>query len=512
MFVLCLCESLWPRLLPAQGRRDTLRLTETFIPRSFNVSKDNTTETVRLGGLFFASLYGYDKRGRIIPILAQNELVKDIVGRTSYTVQLKPGLRWHGTPMLFNAYDVKFTYEHLKNQQTSAANWPRQVVKEIRVVDDLNVEFIFSRSIFFDLIQDIFTVPIYPRQFANRSEADYFESPIGLGPFMILRRWYDEIILARNTNYALRSPEIPFVKVERTADKSMQFVLLTNLSIDVVPDLLPIYSEAVDNDAKLALQSYNLQEYYYIAYNTRRANLSDKRVRQAFTLVSNRQKMLENVFGGDKKGEVITGPLTPDSPFYNSALPKQAYDKAKADSLLRAAAAEGKFDFSAPLTFKVPIFGPQSPEETICLSFRYRLVELGIKIQDPEVMDFYKWREVIFNKHDFDITFGIWTYGESVNLRALFHSDEIEPGRLNFTGYSATDLDALLDAIYLKTQKPPEELRDMFHRAHAIIYEDCPYTFLFKLTKYAGYNRRVNRVNIQPANFYQNIHEWYLSE
>jgi len=509
----CLCGGMWsPHLSAQNGGQSTLRVTEAFIPRDFDILKSNTTETVRLGGLFFAKLYGFNTQGRIVAIAAQNELARGQGGQqTSFKVQLKPNLRWLGTTTSFGARDVKFTYDKLR-EKTSPTHWSHQIIKAVNVLSDLSVEFVFSQSIYFDLMQDIFTIPIYPFNYAGRAEADYFDTPNGLGPFSIMTpREVDVINLARNSSYTLGNPPIAGVQVRRIPNKDQQFAEIAAKTIDVVPDLPPVYAVQVDQNPQLVLKPYNLPEYNYFAYNMRKANLSDVRVRQAFTLLADRQRLLSTIYTGASSGEVITGPLTPDSPFYNSALQALTFDAQTAGRLLQDAKAEGKFDFNEVLTFKVPITGEQSTE-ALCLLFRQRLREVGVQVGEIQFMDFYAWRKAIFYDHEFDITYGVWTYGESVNLRALFHSDEAESGGLNFAGYSNPALDALLDAVYSGAQKEPEIIREMFHNAHKMIYDDCPYTFLFKLVKFAAHHQRAKKVNILPSNFYQYIHEWYLSE
>ena len=500
-----------PQVLFAQNDQNTLRVAESFIPRDFNLLRNNTTETARLGGLFFAKLYGFNKPGRMIPILAQNEFSKTERGQTTFRVQLRPGLQWSGTQMAFTARDVKFSYDYLKNK-TLPMHWSHQIIRAVNVVNNLSVEFVFNQSVYFDLMLEIFIAPIYPYNFAGRAEADYFETPNGLGPFSIMTLREIEVInLTRNSSYTLGNPRIARVQVRRIPNKDQQFAEILAKTIDVVPDLPPVYAVNVDQNPQLVLEPYNLLEYNYFAYNMRKSNLSDVRVRQAFTLLADRQKLLNVIYAGAGSGGVITGPLTPDSPFYNSKLPAQPFDPAEAERLLKAAAAEGKFDFTQPLTFKVPLTGEQGVE-SLCLLFHQRLRQAGVQVDEIQFMDFYAWRKAIFFDHDFDITYGLWTYSESRNLSTLFHSNESSPGGLNFTGYSNPMVDALLDDIYFGVQQDPEKIRDMFHRVHEMIYNDCPYIFLFNLVKFAAYNQRVKRVNILPSNFYEYIHEWYLSE
>jgi len=55
-----------------------------------------------------------------------------------------------------------------------------------------------------------------------------------------------------------------------------------------------------------------------------------------------------------------------------------------------------------------------------------------------------------------------------------------------------------------------EKKRTIYRRLHEILAEEVPYTYLWTLTNYAAYNRKLRRVEIHPTRFFTYIRDWYI--
>jgi len=57
-----------------------------------------------------------------------------------------------------------------------------------------------------------------------------------------------------------------------------------------------------------------------------------------------------------------------------------------------------------------------------------------------------------------------------------------------------------------------EKKRTIYKKLHEVLAQDAPYTYLWTLTNYAAYNRKLRRVQIHPTRFFTYIDEWYIPE
>jgi peptide/nickel transport system substrate-binding protein len=99
-------------------------------------------------------------------------------------------------------------------------------------------------------------------------------------------------------------------------------------------------------------------------------------------------------------------------------------------------------------------------------------------------------------------------FDDSADISSLFHSAEIGPWRNNFGGYCNPDVDSLI--VESKLTLDHEKRRTIYRKLHALLAEECPYTFLWTLTNYAGYHKKLRRVAIHPYKFFSFADQWYL--
>ncbi|MCK7576628.1 MAG: ABC transporter substrate-binding protein [Chromatiales bacterium] len=242
--------------------------------------------------------------------------------------------------------------------------------------------------------------------------------------------------------------------------------------------------------------------------------LADARVRKAFTLAINRNEMLNSFFNG--QGTVISGPFAPGSWAYNLDVKPLPYDPAEAEKLLSQAGfrkgGDGvmtKGGKRLELSLKVPIAQESEAVKRVVLAFKNYLGKAGAQI-NVEFMEWQAWKEAVFLANDFDIMFASWVFDDSADISSLFHSAEIGAWRNNFGGYSNRDVDALL--VEAKLTLDHEKRRTIYRRLHEMLAEENPYTFLWTLTNYSGYHKKVRGVQIHPYKFFSYADSWYIAD
>src|SRR5206468_4352182 len=119
-------------------------------------------------------------------------------------------------------------------------------------------------------------------------------------------------------------------------DYSAALTALKAGELDFVPRLQPIQwaqqTGGAAFDQEFAKTTYSIPTYYYIGWNEERPFFKDKRVRQALTMLVNRQQIIDTVRFG--LGRIATSPLIPPAVDFNPNIKPWPYDPKRAAELL----------------------------------------------------------------------------------------------------------------------------------------------------------------------------------
>jgi peptide/nickel transport system substrate-binding protein len=490
-------------------------------PATLDPITSNEMISLRLTELIFNGLVGINEKQEIVPELAERwERSPD--GRI-YTFYLRKGVMWHPregeTPKPFTAEDVVFTYKIMMHPKTITPLKVRyEFIDTVEKLDDYTVKFTLKRPILNALAKFSFKVipahgPSNPN-YLTRDDA-FVQNPIGTGPYLLKNVTAErEIILAANDNYFKGRPHLDKFIAKPFADQNIMTQALMFNAIDMIVLVNPRDIPEIQGDKRFILQPYNALSYSFFGYNCRNPLLADSRVRKAFTYAVNRQEMLDSFFNG--QGTIISGPFAPGSWAYNLDVQPLPFDSQKAIALLQEAGfsrgADGlmqKNGQKLALSLKVPIEKESEAVKRVVLAFKNYLKNIGVDI-NVEFKEWQAWKEDVFLEHDFDIIFASWVFDDSADISSLFHSGEIGPWKNNFGGYSNPEVDSLINESKLTLDH--EKRRTINRKLHAILAEENPYTFLWTLTNYAAYHKKIRHVAIHPYKFFSYANEWFMEE
>ena len=504
-----------------KGKNDggVLNYGEYGRPATLDPITSNDMISLRVTELIFNGLVGIDKKQEIVPELAERWEMSD-KGRT-YTFYLRKDVTWHPRkekkPMPFTADDVIFTYNIMMHPKTITSLKVRyEFIKSATKVDDYTVQFTLKRPILNALAK--FSFKIIPKHGPSKSsyltrEDPFVQRPIGSGPYMLKDITADrEVVLVANDNYFKKRPHIDKIVAKPFADQNIMTQALMFNAIDMIVLVNPRDIPEIQGDKRFVLQPYNALSYSFFGYNTRHPLLADNRVRKAFSYAVNRREMLNAFFGG--QGTIVSGPFAPGSWAYNLDVHPLPYSTKKAIALLKEAGfvkgANGimeKDGEGLSLTLKVPIEKESEAVKRVVLAFKSYLKKIGVNIT-VEFKEWLSWKDDVFGKHDFDIIFASWVFDDSADISSLFHSSEIGPWKNNFGAYSNSTVDSLI--VESKMTLDYEKRRTINRKLHAILAEENPYTFLWTLTNYAAYNKKLRHVAIHPYKFFSFADKWFI--
>ena len=503
----------------ARPKGGVLNYGEYGRPATLDPITSNEMISMRISELLFNGLVGINERQDIVPELAQSwEASKD--GRI-YIFKLRKDVTWHPrageAEVPFTASDVVFTYNIMMHPKTITPLKVRfEFIEKAEKLDDYTVRFTLKRPVLNALAK--FSFKIIPRHGPKNPlyltrEDPFVQHPIGTGPYILNNITADrEIVMVANEKYFKGRPNIDQFVTKPFADRNILAQALTFNAIDMIVLVNPRSIAEIQGDKRFILQPYNALSYSFFGYNLRNPLLADKRVRQAFGHALNRQEMLSSFFSN--QGTIISGPFAPGSWAYNLDVQPLPYDPKKAIALLNEAGftpgADGimqKAGKKLELTLMVPIEKESEAVKRVVLAFQNYLKNVGVAVK-VEFREWQSWKDDVFSAHRFDIVFASWVFDDSADISSLFHSAEIGPWKNNFGAYSNPEVDSLI--VESKLTLDHEKRRTINRKLHAMLANEAPYTFLWTLTNYSAYHKKVQHVDIHPYKFFSFADEWYI--
>jgi ABC-type transport system substrate-binding protein/methyl-accepting chemotaxis protein len=369
--------------LPLPERGGHLR----FALRSSQMELDPATVSsisrVEIISNIFEGLVQFGERAEIRPAIAERwEISPD--GRV-YTFYLRETARFHNGRRV-RADDVKYSFERQMRQNEPAAAWvfrpivgaeqfmsgEADSVAGIQVTGEqvVKLELVVPVAFFLSTLCMDYAY-IVPREEVERTPFDFAIRPVGSGPFRVVEPVLGkEVQLERFSNYW--NAELPYVD-RLTASFGLNaeeiFDAFLRGELDYVSDLPLTYLDELKRRTGEVhvLEAVQLQTRM-LSFDCERPPLSDRRVRQAVCYAINRERLIQEVYGG--MAEAAIGPIPPGLLGYDPAERSYEHDPARARVLLEEAGYGGGFD--------TEVWWPDSVNSTVeCL--KDDLAEVGIR-------------------------------------------------------------------------------------------------------------------------------------
>ncbi|WP_158228907.1 ABC transporter substrate-binding protein [Chitinimonas sp. BJB300] len=276
-----------------------------------------------------------------------------------YTFQLRHGVKWqhneHFKPTRdFNADDVLWTIQRQIQPDhpgakaapagfpyANAGDW-KNLFKTVEKIDDYTVKLTLNKP--YSPLLERFAHPAfaivsaeYGQQLNHAGTPNLISSqPIGTGPYMLKK--YDKGAQARyeaNPNYWRNKPAIDKLILAIVTDPAVRTQKLLagecHLADTIKPQDLPKF----DHNPKFVATPLRMQSSAQLFFNVGKKPFDDKRVRQALSMVIDRQAIVKSVFDG--RAEVAAMPYSPRSLWGVELVKPVAPDLPKAKKLLTEA-------------------------------------------------------------------------------------------------------------------------------------------------------------------------------
>lgn len=499
----------------------TLHCLEGESPDSYDPITSRNMAALRLTELMFESLLFETQHGGYEGRLAESwEFSSDSL---SVTFHLKQNVKWcevnqKGVVQAtqpFTAKDVLYTYQLIKDPRTSTDPYNRELLKDVkepRILDEYTIEFRFEKKPLKP--EESFTFKIVPKHkikggFITRADPFATKSPVGTGYYVFYEDHGSDKILKVNRTHAGEQANIDQINMEYYSDQNTLFS-----TASFSKDICAVIEARIKDIAHYKKSGYEIRRYaplsfHYIGYNLKNKLFADKRVRKALTCAIDRQRIIRDQFLD--KGKVVSGPYPPGSPLNNPDVDPIPYDTLLAKRLLKEAGFREKdggwVKNGKKLTFTLTVAAEQNdPAWSTAEHLRDYWKNIGVQVELKKVTGL-TWEQIVYRDRDFEATYGRWRCDRASDIRPLFKTGTEK----NYVSYSDPTVDSLIHLLDYITI--PEERRVINWKLHEILAEDCPYTFLWSLYRYAAISKYVNRSHeIHDFNFFAYINRWWIPE
>jgi len=367
-------------------------------------------------------------------------------------------------------------------------------------------------------LEKIKSVTVMPEHFYK----EYLEKPqeyndskgilMGTGPYMLEdpKSWTpdnDNVELVRNNRYwGDIQPSYDRVLWRVIQNATARLTTYRNGDLDAY-SARPIEYEKLKKDTQIAEKSQQFEYmppvvgYSWIGWNQEKDGkpslFADKKVRQAMTYLIDRDRISRDIFLG--YSETAISPFSPRSKQHDTKLKPRSYDLKKGKALLKEAGFEDRDnngvledEAGKPFEFKLTYFQGNEDTQRMILLMKDLFAKAGVKlIPTPQ-----EWPVMVeqLNTKDFEaITLG-WTSGIETDIFQMFHSSQTKTNGDNFINYKSPDLDKLIDEAR-KTVDADKRMK-LWKQAEAVMYEDQPYSFLFRRKTLAFIDKRFQNVKL----------------
>lgn len=264
----------------------------------------------------------------------------------------------------------------------------------------------------------------------------------------------------------------------------------------------PQYKQQDVEGSQIKRLEYLANSYLYIGWNEAKPFFNNRNVRQALTMAIDRKRIINQILNG--QGVEITGPFILNSPAYDHSIKPWPFDIDAAKHLLEQ---EGWFDSNGdgfidkeingtitPFQFSLTYFVKNPTTKAICEYVSTALKEIGIQcaLNGVDVADL----SATFDEKNFDAICLGWTLGTPPeDPKQLWDSSGAkEKGSSNAIGFANAEADKIIRELQFESNT--ERRIALYHRFHAILHEEAPYTFLYCPKVSLLYRSRVQNVFI----------------
>ena len=349
--------------------------------------------------------------------------------------------------------------------------------------------------------------------------------PVSSGPF-IFKEWRkgDQVILTKNANYWKGAPYLDEWVQKVVADST---VLAAQLKTGELTAGLVQPSDVADLSKadNLKLYKWANNGYTYIGWRTNNPNVSflgDKRIRQALSYGINTDEIVKAVYFGEGTKQLSHTPPVAWAAAPAAQLQAYAYDKNKAEDLIKQAGyTKGSDGYYAkdgkPLAITIVTNQGNKTRETFLQVAVEQYKLIGVKIT-PKLEDFTALvPKLTGGSPEVEAVIIGWQLAADPDPFTIWHSSNVaSPTKAgnNFVGYANPEVDKLIEQGRNGPDCSQAARTQVYQSMNKILNDDVPYMFGVADNRILAVDAKTR--GILPGSFSPNgdwnIHEWWFKK
>ena len=423
-----------------------------------------------------------------------------------YTFTLRDGITFHdGQPI--TAEDFKYSIERVTEPELHSATAPLYLgdivgvreklageateVSGFEVLDGRTVRITIDNPKEYFLAKLSYpTAAVVDRRQVEALGAEWWKSEEinGSGPYKLLRWDPDEVIILQRFDDHHTPVELEYLISPRVVlpGAGGLDMYLTNAWDGLYVSLRSLDVVRADLVLSAELREYNQLTSHFIVLDGTQSPFDDPKVRRAFAMALDREKLIEEVYEGTV--QLANGLLPPGIPGYSESLRGIQFDPDMARQLL----AESKYADDFPEVFYTTLDLDGEPPGSVQFMIDAWKAELGIEVQaalhDRE--DYYYQLEEI-GQHLY--TYGwVADYPDPENFLDLLLHSEAHDSR-----YVNPKFDSLVEAARVELDR--EARLELFREAEQLLMDDAGIIPIFHVKDFVLVRPHVNDFSISPV-------------
>lgn len=492
--------------------------TPQYLNPLYSVASDTDTDLTRL---IFSGLMRFDPEAGLTTDLAESYTMSE--DQKTYTFVLRDNAYWHDGARV-TPEDVVFTIGAIQNLDYRSPLSVSFSGVAVQATDERTVTFSLAEP--FAPFLSTLTVGILPShkwQDTPPSSAPLaqrnIDDVVGSGPYMLEKKTIDQkgtirsMQLVRNPDFYRGAPYIEELNFKFYSNADALAEALKNRNVEGA-GFVPFAAAKELKDDRLQAVLPSLSQYTAAFLNDAHTSiLTDANVRQALTLATDRNALIEQALGG--KGVAVTSPILPSMPGYDPATGATSYDLAGAIALLEESdwileeGATIRTKGSSALAFTMTTV--DTPElTTVATTLKEQWAKAGVELTIVAV-DPVTLQNGVLRNHDYDILLAGELYGTDQDPYAFWHSSQVASG-LNVAQFASRKADDVIEAARKTTNVAAHA--EAYKTLATVIAEEFPAVFLYQPSYTYLTTDRIQGIDLPtitiPADRFANVNEWYI--
>ncbi len=436
--------------------------------------------------------------------------------RRELTFHLVSAVRWHDGPPT-TSHDVAFTLLAARDPLTGYAR-----AADLSALDTVLTPDDSTATLRFRTAQPAFPLvlcelPVLPEHLlrsvprADMRRAAFNLAPIGNGPFKFVervagQRW----VFARNDAFPAAlggPPRVRQLVIAVVDEPTTKFAGLASGDLDFA-GIAPTMAALAQRDPTMRALDYPVLQEYGLVFNTHRAPFDDVRVRRAFDVAIDRDRIVKAALAG--YAQTATGPVSPESPYALGRV--SVRDVHAADSLLdvagwRRSGAAVRTRDGKPLTVELLTVGSgdQAVEQLLQADLGQRGIRVEIRV--VEFGAFLARARAVPKTFDLLLT-GIPGDLSLAYLTAMYDGTQ-RGSALDYADYHTAALDALFERT--RAAMTREAAVEAWRGVQGELARDVPTAWIYHSRGLQGISRRMENVQMDLRGELASLTKWTIA-